>query len=102
VSGGFDVDFQEYAWHRWLSDVFQKKDYDLTLIAHVEPMDMNIYARDDYYFNYENTAFKTLWQNVLNARTEDELNPLLKEAQELIAEDAVKDPVCHCDIASRS
>jgi len=56
---------------------------------HVEPMDLNIYARDDYYFNYDNAAFKAIWERVLNARTEDELHRLLGEAQRRITEDAV-------------
>ncbi len=86
---GFEVIFEEYDWHRWLIEVFEKKQYDLTIIAHVEPMDLNIYARDDYYFNYDNSKFRELWHNVLNARTQDELNGLLQQAQKLIAEDAV-------------
>ncbi len=86
---GFKVIFEEYDWHSWLNEVFEKKQYDLTVIAHVEPMDLNIYARDDYYFNYDNSKFQSLWHNVLNARTQEELNGLLQAAQKLIAEDAV-------------
>jgi peptide/nickel transport system substrate-binding protein len=86
---GFATDYEEYPWHRWLSEVFQNKDFDLTVIAHVEPLDLNIYARDDYYFNYDNTAFQALWREVLDARGEEELHRLLGEAQRRITEDAV-------------
>jgi len=72
-----------------MSDVFGKKDYDLTLIAHVEPMDLNIYARDNYYFNYNNKAFKALWQKVMSAPDEAQMNKLLGDAQRMLAEDAV-------------
>ena len=26
--------------------------FDLTIVSHTEPMDIGIYARDKYYFNY--------------------------------------------------
>lgn len=86
---GFATEYEEYPWHQWLSEVFQNKDYDLTVIAHVEPLDLNIYARDDYYFNYDNAAFQALWREVLDARGEEELHRLLGEAQRRITEDAV-------------
>lgn len=86
---GFRVKLEQVDWSTWMERVFRKKDYELTLIMHVEPMDLNIYARDDYYFNYDNAAFKAIWERVLNARTEDELHRLLGEAQRRITEDAV-------------
>ena len=86
---GLRVELLEVDWKQWMSDVFERKDYALTLIMHVEPMDLNIYARDDYYFNYDNAAFKEIWQRVLSARDDPELNTLLGEAQRRITEDAV-------------
>jgi peptide/nickel transport system substrate-binding protein len=86
---GFRVRLEQLSWSEWLSKVFEQKDYTLTLIMHVEPMDLNIYARDDYYFNYDNDAFKAIWQQVLEARDEAELHRLLGEAQRRITEDAV-------------
>lgn len=85
---GFRVELAPVEWKSWLSDVFVKKDYALTLILHVEPMDLNIYARDDYYFNYDNAAFKKIWQQVLAARSETELNRWLGAAQRQVTEDA--------------
>ena len=86
---GFRVELEQVDWATWMERVFRQKDYELTLIMHVEPMDLNIYARDDYYFNYDNTAFKAIWKQVQNARNEDELNHWLAEAQRRITEDAV-------------
>ena len=37
--------------------MFTNKDYDLTIVSHTEPNDIDIYARKDYYFNYDNPAF---------------------------------------------
>ena len=44
-------------WAQWLQDVFKNKEYDFTIIAHTEPYDFNIYAREKYYFNYQNEHF---------------------------------------------
>jgi len=86
---GFRVELNELDWSHWLSDVFDKKQYDVTLIMHVEPLDIGIYARDNYYFNYDNAAFKAVWRQVQNARSEAELNRLLGEAQRQVTDDAV-------------
>ncbi|MBS98949.1 MAG: ABC transporter substrate-binding protein [Oceanospirillaceae bacterium] len=86
---GFKVELDPVDWKTWMQSVFTDKDYALTLIIHVEPMDLNIYARDNYYFNYANDAFKAIWKQVLDARTDKELNHWLGEAQKQIAEDAV-------------
>lgn len=86
---GFRVEIVEYEWGDWLEKVFRRHDYALTLILHVEPMDIDIYARDDYYFNYDNEAFKPIWSQVLSADSEGEMNRRLQEAQRRITEDAV-------------
>ncbi|HEV7434978.1 MAG TPA: ABC transporter substrate-binding protein, partial [Pseudorhizobium sp.] len=39
---------------KWVADVFKASDYDMTIVAHAEPMDIDIYAREPYYFNYKN------------------------------------------------
>lgn len=86
---GFRVELTEVDWSEWMNEVFTRKNYAITLIMHVEPMDLNIYARDNYYFNYDNAAFKKLWKQVLAAPTEAEMNRLLGDAQRMITKDAV-------------
>lgn len=86
---GFKVKLEQVDWSTWMERVFHQRDYEITLIMHVEPMDLNIYARDDYYFNYDNAAFKAIWKQVLNARNETELFRFLGDAQRCITEDAV-------------
>ena len=39
---------------KWIEEVFRNKDYDMTIVSHTEPLDIDIYARDTYYFNYKN------------------------------------------------
>ncbi|MGE8320597.1 MAG: ABC transporter substrate-binding protein [Comamonas sp.] len=86
---GLKIEIVTMGWPTWLEEVFKKKDYDMTLIMHVEPMDLNIYARGDYYFNYDNRAFRPIWEKVRSARSEAERNEWLAQAQRQVTEDAV-------------
>ena len=36
----------------------QGQNYDLTIISHVEPLDIGIYANPNYYFGYDSPAFQ--------------------------------------------
>ena len=86
---GIQVEIVTMDWPTWLDKVFKQKDYDMTVIMHVEPMDLNIYARSGYYFNYDNRAFKKIWEKVRAARNDAERNEQLAQAQRQITEDAV-------------
>ncbi|QFU16967.1 ABC transporter substrate-binding protein [Microvirga thermotolerans] len=72
---------------KWIEEVFKNKDYDVTIVAHTEPLDIDIFARDNYYFNYKNDRFKTLIAEA--ARTTDEKARFAKyaEVQKILAED---------------
>ena len=52
-------------------------------------MDIGIYARDDYYFNYRNDAFTALMDELAATTDEAARNALLGRAQRILAEDAV-------------
>ncbi len=41
----------------WIAEVFTKHDFDMTIVAHAEPLDIAIYARPDYYFGFHDRAF---------------------------------------------
>lgn len=74
---------------QWLEQVFRNRQYDLTIVAHTEPLDINIYARDDYYFAYKNPAFKALIERIERTLDEGERNKLYGEALRIIATDSV-------------
>lgn len=76
-------------WAQWLDQVFKRKDFDLTIVSHTEPMDIGIYARKDYYFNYDNPDFQALMVE-LDATVETEKRyEILRKAQRVISEDCV-------------
>ncbi|MFK8032564.1 MAG: ABC transporter substrate-binding protein, partial [Hyphomicrobiales bacterium] len=63
---GITVEISNLEWAQWLEQVFRGKDFGLSIVSHTEPMDIGIYARPDYYFQYDNPAFQTLMED-LNA-----------------------------------
>jgi peptide/nickel transport system substrate-binding protein len=85
---GIDARLVPIEWAQWLKQVFADHDYDLTIVAHTEPMDIDIYARKDYYFQYKDKAFVELYAR-LAAASGEERSRLLAEAQQMIASDAV-------------
>jgi peptide/nickel transport system substrate-binding protein len=74
---------------QWLDQVFRRKDFDMTIIAHTEPLDIDIYARDDYYFQYRSPAFKDLIQTINKTADTTARNLLYGDAQRRLAEDCV-------------
>jgi peptide/nickel transport system substrate-binding protein len=86
---GVTATIEPLEWPQWLERVFRGKDFDLTIISHVEPMDLNIYARDNYYFGYVSPDFRALFAQTKSARTEAERNAAFAAAQRRIAQDQV-------------
>ncbi len=86
---GIRATIEQVQWPQWLEQVFRNRQYDLTVVAHTEPLDINIYARDDYYFAYRNPAFKELIGRIERAGDEAERNKLFGEAQRLVSDDAI-------------
>jgi peptide/nickel transport system substrate-binding protein len=72
---------------KWVSEVFTGHDFEMTIIAHAEPMDIDIYAREKYYFNYKNPAFTKV--NAEAERTTDDAAraKLYGDAQKILADD---------------
>lgn len=86
---GIKAEIVNVEWAQWLTQVFKGKDYDLTIVSHTEPMDINIYGRDDYYFNYHSDAFKKIMAELDDATDPAKRTALLQDAQRRIAEDYV-------------
>lgn len=86
---GIELELIPLEWAQWLEQVFKGKDYDLTIVSHTEANDINIYARDDYYFNYNNPELKALMAKLEATSDPAARNELYGLAQEIIAKDAV-------------
>ncbi|KIC09476.1 ABC transporter substrate-binding protein [Leisingera sp. ANG-M1] len=86
---GIKAEIINVEWAQWLETVFRGKNFGLTIVSHTEPMDIGIYARPEYYFQYDSKAFQELMAK-LNATTDPGARTaLLQEAQEMISADYV-------------
>lgn len=85
---GVKVKIIPVEWAQWLDQVYKRFDYDMTIVAHVEPADIAIYARD-YYFNYDNPEFKALYKTYVGTLDQAEAKKLLGDMQRKLADDAV-------------
>jgi peptide/nickel transport system substrate-binding protein len=86
---GIQAELVPVEWAQWLEQVFANKDYDLTVVSHTEPLDIGIYARDDYYFNYHSPKFQALMARIEATSDDDARDALYRQAQEMLADDAV-------------
>ena len=84
---GITVEIEELEFARWLDLVFGQKDYDMTIVAHVEPRDLGMYVSGSNYVNYSNPQFDELIKGA-NEGTEEEFVSKQKEAARVLAEDA--------------
>ncbi|MDX1448508.1 MAG: ABC transporter substrate-binding protein [Acidimicrobiia bacterium] len=47
---GINVEITNVEWGVWLEDVFTNYDYDMSIVAHVEPRDLFQYGNPEYYW----------------------------------------------------
>jgi len=86
---GINAKIEEVEWAQWLSRVYTDKNYDLTIISHVEPLDIGIYANPNYYYQYDSPAFREIYGKITTAPNLEAYKAALVEAQKKLAEDAV-------------
>ncbi len=86
---GITAKVQNVEWAQWLANTYGgPKNYDLTIISHVEPFDLDNFSKPDYYWGYNNPKFKELFGRIKTTANATERNRLLGEAQMLLAQDA--------------
>ncbi len=86
---GIKVKLENVEWAQWLSGTFGAKNYDLTIISHVEPFDLGNFAKPDYYWGYQSTKFDTLYNQIKTSPRPADRAKLLGDVQRLLADDAV-------------
>lgn len=86
---GIIAKIENVEWAQWLSGTFTNKNYDLTIISHVEPFDMANFAKPGYYWGYESPQFAALFDKIQNSPRAADRAKLLGDAQRMLANDAV-------------
>jgi len=69
--------------------VFRGKDFGLTIVSHTEPFDIGIYARPEYYFQYDNADFQSLIKDLTAETDPAKRSELIAMAQTIISNDYV-------------
>lgn len=86
---GINLKIEIVEWPYWLERIYKQKEYQLTMIGHVEAWDIGIYANPNYYFQYDSQEFRDAYAKALKAPNEAEKAKWFGRCQEIIAEDAV-------------
>jgi peptide/nickel transport system substrate-binding protein len=86
---GIRVRIENLEWAQWLDQVYTRHDFDMSIVGHAEPLDYDIYARDDYYFGYSNPEFKELIRALDDSVEPSRRTDLLQQIQRKLSLDAV-------------
>ena len=89
AQAGIQVKIENLEWAQWLDQVYARHDFDMSIVGHAEPLDYDIYARDDYYFGYSNSEFKQLIMALDDSVDPAARRQLLQQIQRKLAADAV-------------
>jgi peptide/nickel transport system substrate-binding protein len=75
----------------WLTTVYKDADYDLSIIAHVEPRDLGaVFGNPAYYTRYENKAVQEDLAKADSGTPGDQIT-WMKKAARILSEDAAAD-----------
>ena len=86
---GIVVRLQQVEWAQWLQGTYRNHDYDLSIVSHVEPLDLGNFTRPDYYWGYRSPKFDALYRQLVTTVQEAERMKRLAEVQRLLADDCV-------------
>ncbi|MEP3347238.1 MAG: ABC transporter substrate-binding protein [Litoreibacter sp.] len=86
---GIETEISNLEWAQWLEQAFRGKDFGLTIVSHTEPMDIGIYARPDYYFQYDNPKLQKLVADLDVEVDATKRTDMLQSAQMIISADYV-------------
>ncbi|MFD8779890.1 ABC transporter substrate-binding protein [Streptomyces sp. NPDC059916] len=75
----------------WLTTVFKNADYDMSIISHAEPRDMQaVFGSKTYYTRYNNPAFRALLKKA-DEGTQEQQVASMRAAARLLSKDAAAD-----------
>jgi peptide/nickel transport system substrate-binding protein len=75
----------------WITSVFTNADYDMTIVAHVEPRDLGaVFGNPKYYTRYDNPVLRSLLEKADTGTPEEQI-AYMQQAARLISQDAAAD-----------
>jgi peptide/nickel transport system substrate-binding protein len=88
---GIKVKLQKVDFGLWIDQVFSHANYDMTIVAHVEPRDLIKYADPNYYWKYDNKTVQRLIAAGDAAQTSSQWLADYREVERIITQAAVND-----------
>lgn len=88
---GINLTVNRVDFNTWLTDVYQKRAYDLSLVDHNESHDFYQWANPDYYYGYNNPRVQTLYKQALASKSDSERDSKLAQAAKIVSQDAAAD-----------
>jgi peptide/nickel transport system substrate-binding protein len=85
---GIKADIEVYQGPQWLGQVFREANFDMTVIGHTEPRDIDVYARPDWYIGYQRSEFRTMAAELATTTNSARRSELNKAMQRMLAEDS--------------
>ncbi len=87
---GIDAKVENVEWGFWIDEVYKKKNYDMTIIAHTSPNDMGNFARGpDYFYGYDDAEFTALWDAIQTEADPAKRDEFLKQGQQYLSDQSV-------------
>ncbi|WEV71948.1 ABC transporter substrate-binding protein [Bifidobacterium sp. ESL0790] len=88
---GIDLKVNVVEFSTWLQDVYNNKDYDLSLVDHNESHDFSQWVNTMYYYNYDNAQVRDFYNKAMAASTDKERDGYLAQAAKQVSRDAPAD-----------
>lgn len=90
TEAGIDAKVENVEWGFWIDEIYKKKNYDMTIIAHTSPNDMSNFARGPkYFYGYDDEKFNALWESIETESNPAKRDELLKEGQKYLTDQSV-------------
>ncbi|HET9666319.1 MAG TPA: ABC transporter substrate-binding protein, partial [Desertimonas sp.] len=85
---GITVNLETVEFPTWIDRVYVNHDYDLTVVLHVEPRDIDNYANPEYYWLYDSAEVQDLLGQARTTPDPEEFVELRRQAAAQVAEEA--------------
>ncbi|GMV47481.1 MAG: peptide ABC transporter substrate-binding protein [Pseudomonadota bacterium] len=85
---GINAKIENVEWAQWLAGPF-KGNFDLTIVSHVEPLDIDRYANPQFYWGYDSKAFQDLFKRYNESTDRKTRLKLLGDMQKRVFDDQV-------------
>ena len=87
---GINVKVENVEWGFWIDEVYKKKNYDMTIIAHTSPNDLGNFARGPkYFYGFDDASYNELYAKIVGEADPEKRSALIKQAQRYLTDKAV-------------